>query len=597
MAETSSSAQPGSSGGQPQQAEPALDEEVFDMNNNDPNNNTEFNEQPEVIEEFDNEEVKAEDIQFKLLNEARAIHGVLSRYSINEIYSYLEASIDHPQRMQFVMNGFLTRDATEGDNAVVVPDEVPAVVGNKRTTNSSSSDSPAAKREKLFDLNDSANSNSSDDSALRHYGPDLNETVYLSSSDDEADLPVKAPSKPTSPPPPLPPPIPEVNDVPVVEDEVRKGQIQYLQEMFPKMDPKILEARYMDILVAQMLDIQEANIPAIVEEPAPVVPEFIAVPQQQPGPSTTNTKAVPQQQPGPSTTNTKPIDNPEVNVIRNDTRVNNNNNSAPSSSKDPVPSISAGPSNNPLLRTNHKTELSIRNPAPSTSIEAGPSTSKDVDPGIDDMAEEPWDELDGDTVSVAPEIQQQMSYLMAVLPNADPTFLQQKCVEFKDNNNAMEAFITDAMENKNYPTLADYNKREEENKELKKFTGRLNVKDFLESFPDPETTFGNKEHKNDFEYIERTTFYLLGRFRNVSKVSITNAIKRNNNLTKAVEQLSKGIGVSYLKKARPVVKEPVHLKDCKHLPFLQEVCCSIFILVIHKYNLAHKLLKKCVCLR
>ncbi|KAF4521016.1 hypothetical protein B566_EDAN002511 [Ephemera danica] len=570
MADTSSMTKPGSSGRSQPQAEPgpAVDDEVFDMNNNDPNNNTEFNDQPEVIEEIEEEEVnKAEDIQFKLLTEARAIHGVLNRYSIDEIYSYLEASIDHPQRMQFVMNGFLTRDIAEGDNANNPADEVQVIepTAPKRISNSTNSeDSPVTKKEKLIELDDTTSLSPGTDNGRDVDSPvDLDVSVYsIGSSDDEANIPAEIPQEPIV--------IPEA-DANNANDNVCKEQITYLKELFPKMDSKMLEDRYMavfpiegdnslNILVVQMLDFQEADIPLVADVPAPVVPDIIEVPQDRPGPSTVPIspeqtvikKPTDANLPGPSSSK-GPGPSTSGGLLPN-----SKTNTVPSSSKDPCPSTSkdSGPSTS-------------KDPGPSTSKDPGPGTSRDPDPagGID----ESWDEPDGDTVSVDPEIQEQMSYLMAVLPNADPTFLEEKCKEFKDNNAAMEAFITDAMENKNYPTLADFNKREEVNKDLKRFTGRLSVKDFLELFPDPETTFKNKDHKNDHEYIERTMFYLLGRFRNVAKNSITNSIKRNNNLTKVVEELSRGVSVMYLKKLRPVAKEPEHLKDCKHLVFLQEV--------------------------
>ncbi|KAJ9589905.1 hypothetical protein L9F63_016966 [Diploptera punctata] len=93
------------------------DDFLYDVNNNDPNNNTEYevpledavktkNKVPEVDDDVDVEFEDQYDIRCKLLEEARLIHQVVPRQSLEQIYSYLEANLDRKNRLQIVMQEF-----------------------------------------------------------------------------------------------------------------------------------------------------------------------------------------------------------------------------------------------------------------------------------------------------------------------------------------------------------------------------------------------------------------------------------------------------------------------------------------------------------
>jgi hypothetical protein len=93
---------------------------MCDVNNNDPNNNTEYQvpvqaegKQEQLdstardIDESGVEFEDQDDIRCKLLTEAVLIHRTVPRQNLEQIYSYLEANLDHKNRVQIVMQEFL----------------------------------------------------------------------------------------------------------------------------------------------------------------------------------------------------------------------------------------------------------------------------------------------------------------------------------------------------------------------------------------------------------------------------------------------------------------------------------------------------------
>jgi hypothetical protein len=131
------------------------DDFMCDVNNNDPNNNTdyEFPVQVEAKEEQqhftvrdsdDSEmEFEDEDVRRKLLEEARLIHGIVPEQSLEQIYSYLEANVDSKNRVRIVMKEFLRMElepefcdsAVSGAGSVGCKSEVPRLQSVSETQN------------------------------------------------------------------------------------------------------------------------------------------------------------------------------------------------------------------------------------------------------------------------------------------------------------------------------------------------------------------------------------------------------------------------------------------------------------------------------
>lgn len=52
--------------------------------------------------------------------------------------------------------------------------------------------------------------------------------------------------------------------------------------------------------------------------------------------------------------------------------------------------------------------------------------------------------------------EEQLHILKQMLPDADPTYLQDNCKQLMNNPAELQAFITEALETKDYPTMKDY---------------------------------------------------------------------------------------------------------------------------------------------
>nr|XP_022913642.1 E3 ubiquitin-protein ligase arih1-like [Onthophagus taurus]XP_022913643.1 E3 ubiquitin-protein ligase arih1-like [Onthophagus taurus] len=85
--------------------------------------------------------------------------------------------------------------------------------------------------------------------------------------------------------------------------------------------------------------------------------------------------------------------------------------------------------------------------------------------------------------------------LTDVLPNADPSYLEEKSKELHCEED-LQNFIDNALDNKNYPTVEEYLKRKEEKLERQHYTSNFHLYEFLKEFPDPFTYFEaqNRSH-------------------------------------------------------------------------------------------------------
>jgi hypothetical protein len=132
------------------------DDFMCDVNNNDPNNNTDY-ELPAQVEakgeepyfavtDSDDSEMEFEDeddVRRKLLEEARLIRSIVREQSLEQIYSYLEANVNCKSRVRIVMKEFLRMDmepefcdsAVSDNGSVGCKPEVPSQHGVSETQN------------------------------------------------------------------------------------------------------------------------------------------------------------------------------------------------------------------------------------------------------------------------------------------------------------------------------------------------------------------------------------------------------------------------------------------------------------------------------
>jgi hypothetical protein len=191
-------------------------------------------------------------------------------------------------------------------------------------------------------------------------------------------------------------------------------------------------------------------------------------------------------------------------------------------------------------------------------------------------------EIGPSTLSSMPDedrVKMQYDTLVAILPNADPVYLLKTCEKIGNDENAMKAFVTQALETKIYPTREDYLKRQEALALKKKYTKKFSIEGFLEILPDPFKYF-LEEKKNDGRLTKYALAYLKGRYKRIVDKNLRLAFVKNNyNLTLTCQELDNYKGPLRMhKRSEFECRIPTEV----NIPFLQEVSSffSLFKLML-----------------
>nr|XP_018912992.1 PREDICTED: uncharacterized protein LOC109041192 isoform X2 [Bemisia tabaci] len=124
--------------------------------------------------------------------------------------------------------------------------------------------------------------------------------------------------------------------------------------------------------------------------------------------------------------------------------------------------------------------------------------------------------------------------IIAIIPNVDPEFLENKCKELT-NDEIYSAFVDELLTRKNYPTIQDYERRKETEKAIQAYTDLFTIAGFLEVFPDPEDYFLNKKASS---HHELSLTFLKDRYKLLRATDIAKYYKAaNSNLTRTCLQL------------------------------------------------------------
>ncbi|KAG8223928.1 hypothetical protein J437_LFUL003736 [Ladona fulva] len=168
--------------------------------------------------------------------------------------------------------------------------------------------------------------------------------------------------------------------------------------------------------------------------------------------------------------------------------------------------------------------------------------------------------------------EEQLQYLIAVLPDADPAFLEGLVRDCEGNDERLKDFVANALDNNGgkpiYPTRGESQQRKEEEDLIKRFTDNFSVEDYLQVFPDPVGHFESETREIE-DYLEHSMAYLRCKFRHLYICNIMTALKkRKYNLTLTALDLSKFNGTKR--------KSKRGAGDCKwprkqSIAFLQEV--------------------------
>jgi len=179
--------------------------------------------------------------------------------------------------------------------------------------------------------------------------------------------------------------------------------------------------------------------------------------------------------------------------------------------------------------------------------------------------------LAGPSISEEDRIQMQFDTLVAILPNADPTYLWETCEKIGSDENAMKNFVTHALETKKYPTREDYLKRQEALALQKKYTEQFSIEGFLEIIPDPFKYF--LEDKRNHVETERAIPYLKRRYRRIRCADLRSTFFHNHrNLTLTCQELDSFKG--FLRRCKRSEYE-CGLPAGVNVPFLQEVSSAV----------------------
>ncbi|KAJ8924800.1 hypothetical protein NQ315_000954 [Exocentrus adspersus] len=183
---------------------------------------------------------------------------------------------------------------------------------------------------------------------------------------------------------------------------------------------------------------------------------------------------------------------------------------------------------------------------------------------------------------------QQFDIVKALLPDADPTYLKMQCDKYANDERGMKEFINNAMESKDYPTMKEYLRKQQLSAQQKQYTTEFKLENFIELFPDPETTF--RDPKRTVKMDSYSEHYLNAFFRNrYDKISIS-VIRQV--LTEQHYKVLESDKVFMDLVARNCVmkgrRRPSHLpENVQNIPVLQELAY-----LVHKDKIKNYLLEK-----
>lgn len=98
-------------------------------------------------------------------------------------------------------------------------------------------------------------------------------------------------------------------------------------------------------------------------------------------------------------------------------------------------------------------------------------------------------------------IDEQCNYLQEIFKDADPTYLRDFVEQNHHRENALEEFIQQKLEKRDYPTREQYLSKIKKTEQMKDYTVNFKVEKFLEIFPDPVTHFEDSARKCQYEPI------------------------------------------------------------------------------------------------
>uniref|UniRef100_A0A1Y1LPB4 RING-type domain-containing protein n=1 Tax=Photinus pyralis TaxID=7054 RepID=A0A1Y1LPB4_PHOPY len=167
---------------------------------------------------------------------------------------------------------------------------------------------------------------------------------------------------------------------------------------------------------------------------------------------------------------------------------------------------------------------------------------------------------------------EQLELMKSILVDADPDYLQMHCDRLIDNPDELKAFVSEALETRDYPTLKEYLRKKQISAQQNQYTNKFSVAKFLEVIPDPFQYFADSKRKVnglDNHSHHYAMCYLRNKFALVSVRSIRESfIKNEERFLATCKELESYPSFKRLKSKRPKVVMPSVIQN---IPLLQEI--------------------------
>ncbi|KAF2884008.1 hypothetical protein ILUMI_22126, partial [Ignelater luminosus] len=137
----------------------------------------------------------------------------------------------------------------------------------------------------------------------------------------------------------------------------------------------------------------------------------------------------------------------------------------------------------------------------------------------------------GQSTLKARDFEEQLEILKQILPDADPSYLEENCRELIDKPEELRKFMLRLIESPVYPTKKEYIRMQQLSSQKKFYTTEFDVYEFLKVIPDPRAYFEHLK-KNPAKYRAKSHLYaerfLANRFYPVHMTYVQNALKRHD---------------------------------------------------------------------
>lgn len=179
------------------------------------------------------------------------------------------------------------------------------------------------------------------------------------------------------------------------------------------------------------------------------------------------------------------------------------------------------------------------------------------------------------------DLEFEVKFVTDMLPDADPTYIRIKCLEYAEDPEGLRQFVGELLENKKYPTLKDYLRKQQISAQIKQYTTEFSVENFVKLVPDPNGTFGSQNRPVPQDMRDYCLMFLRNKFDKVAIRVITQVLAEHKSMSATIKALSNLPQTLLMKSRRKHVILPEFITQ--NIPFLQELAFYQHEAEIKKY--------------